>query len=587
MMIVNTKIILIVILVCLINRTADILAGENGQGNGEHNEIEDIYNERYYLMTDRTIYATGERILFKTCNVSPTAIKSLHWSRVLYLELTKNDGTPVQKGKYLLDLSGCDGYMEIPAKISSGYYYLRAYTKWMRNFPVSSFAILRLKIINPFSSEVQERKNAKNGAMSYAESYVDESLRESIINCYTDKLKYAHREKAVLSVELPDYDPYLQREFCISVVKAGAMDTMHYGMISFGKQQDNNKQVINYMPEIRGISVTGRIVEKESGIPVTNTRVQLSVLGNQFDFLEYNTVSNGKFLFSLPPLQGETDMYIAALSGKIKPEILIDNDFATEAFYIEGEEFRLSDNEKEMAEEIMLNMQIEKIYRTGGIPDSSVTQEDILKTTFYSKPSTIVYIDEYIELPTIEEVLFELIPEVIVRRKKDNIYINVTDNDINHPDLAIFEPLVLLDHIPVYNLENLLKLSPSKISRIEVINEIYIKGSSIYGGIISIYSLKGDIAGVDLPENSLFFDFQTFTEQDKIIFPDYGKNRGDINIPDYRNCLYWNPDLKLGNNMKAGLEFYTSDRSGKYMVLVRYVDESGKIIEGKCFFKVE
>jgi hypothetical protein len=587
MMPVKPRIILITIMICLNNGIANIFAGENGQGRQGQNEIEDIYNEKYYLMTDRTIYAAGERILFKVCNVSPLSIKSINWSRVLYLELTKNDGTPVQKGKYLLGLSGCDGYIEIPAKISSGYYYLRAYTKWMRNFSVSAFAFCRVKIINPFSSKVLERKDAENGAMSYTESFIDESLSERIINCYTDKPKYTLRERVVLSVELPDYDPYLHREFCVSVVKTGAIDTMNFGMISFNQQENNNMHVINYIPDIRGVSVSGRVVKKESGIPVTNTRVQLSVLGNQFDFLEYNTGSDGKFLFSLPPLHGNADMYIAALSGNIKPEILIDNDFAAEAFYIEGEEFRLSDTEKDIAEEIILNMQIEKIYTTGGIPDSSVSTEDILKTKFYGKPSTIVYIDEYIELPTIEEVLFELVPEVIVRRRKGNIFINVTDNEINHPDLAIFEPLVLLDHVPVYNLENMLKLSPAKISRIEVINEIYIKGSSIYGGIISIYSLKGDIAGVDLPENSLFFDFQTFTEQDKIIFPDYSKNKGDLNMPDYRSCLYWNPNLKLGNNMKAGLEFYTSDRTGEYLVLVRYVNESGKIIEGKCFFEVE
>jgi hypothetical protein len=582
------KILLMIILGFLNNLTVDIYGGYNAKGDELEEKIEDIYNEKYYLMTDRTLYAVGEKILFKVFNISPGPIESIHWSKVMYLELTRNDGSSIQKGKYRLGLSGCDGYMEIPSKISSGYYYLRAYTKWMRNFPVSDFAFCRVTIINPFSPEILERRHAENGSVSYAESFIDETLRdENSIYCRTDKDIYKGREKVILSVELLDYDPYSRNEFCVSVIKTGAMDTMNYGILSLNQQVENKTRSVNYIPDMRGVSVSGRVIEKEGGSPVNKASVQLSVLGNEFDFLEYNTGADGNYVFSLSPLQGEKDMYIVARAGNTNPEILIDNDFNTDAFYIEGEEFRLTKAERNIAEEIILNMQIEKIYRSDKILDSLYAREDSVKTSFYGNPSTILYIDEYIELPTVEEVLFELVPEVIVKKRKDDIFISVTDNEIYHPDLAIFEPLVLLDHIPVHNLENLLKLSPSKISTIEVVNEIYIKGTSRYGGIISIFSRRGDIAGIDLPENSLFFDFQTFTEQVKVFYPYYGKSRGVLNIPDYRSCLYWNPELIPENNMKASLEFYTSDRKGQYMILIRGVSEDEKIIEGRCFFTVE
>jgi hypothetical protein len=581
------NILLMIILVCLNNFTVDIYGSNKAKGDEPEEKIEDIYNEKYYLMTDRTMYAVGERILFKVFNISPDPIKSTHWSKVMYIELTKNDGSAVQKGKYTLDISGCSGYMEIPSRISSGYYYLRAYTKWMRNFSVSDFAFCCIKIINPFSPEIEERRHAENGSASYAESFIDLTLRENSIDCHTGKDTYRSREKVILSVEFRDYDPYSRGEFCISVIKTGAMDTMNYGILYLNQQVENKTRSINYIPDMRGVSVSGRVIEKEGGSPVNNASVQLSVLGDEFDLLEYNTGADGKYIFSLSPLQGEKDIYIVARAGNINPEILIDNDFNTDAFYIDGEEFRLTKSEIDIAEEIMLNMQIEKIYRSDKIRDSLYAHEDSVKTTFYGNPSTILYIDEYIELPTIEEVLFELVPEVIVRKRKDNIFINVTDNEIYHPDLAIFEPLVLLDHIPVHNLENLLKLSPSKISRIEVVNEIFIKGANRYGGIISIFSRRGDIAGIDLPENSMFFDYKTFTEQDKRFTPNYGESKGKLNIPDYRSCLYWNPELMPGDNMKAELEFYTSDRKGQYMVLIRGVSEDRKIIKGKCYFNVE
>jgi len=75
------------------------------------------------------------------------------------------------------------------------------------------------------------------------------------------------------------------------------------------------------------------------------------------------------------------------------------------------------------------------------------------------------------------------------------------------------KPLVLIDKIPVSDIEELLRISTKRIKHIDMVNEIYIKGDNIYGGIISIISEKGDLAGVKLPENSIFFNYNGFTPQ--------------------------------------------------------------------------
>ena len=191
----KTKILSLIILTCLNCRLVHIFGSDIRPENQDQKEIDDIYNEKYYLMTDRTIYAVGEKIIFKVFNNSPGSIKSAYWSRVLYVELTKSDGSTVQQGKYPLDLSGVKGYMVIPGNIYSGYYYLRAYTKWMRNFPVTMFAYCRVKIINPFSSKVEQGKNAENDAVSFQESFINQTMHESIIHCQTDRKKYTNHPK--------------------------------------------------------------------------------------------------------------------------------------------------------------------------------------------------------------------------------------------------------------------------------------------------------------------------------------------------------------------------------------------------------
>jgi hypothetical protein len=130
-------------------------------------------------------------------------------------------------------------------------------------------------------------------------------------------------------------------------------------------------------------------------------------------------------------------------------------------------------------------------------------------------------------------------------------------------------------------------MSPKKINSVEVLNEIYILGNITYGGILNVITRKGDLAGIDLPENSFFFDFTSYLPQDELVFPRYEDHEFDSENPDYRNCLYWAPEIKAAPGQDLELDFFTSDNNGEYMVLIRGIGEDGSILQGKCYFRVE
>ena len=130
-------------------------------------------------------------------------------------------------------------------------------------------------------------------------------------------------------------------------------------------------------------------------------------------------------------------------------------------------------------------------------------------------------------------------------------------------------------------------MSPKRIKRVDVLNEIYIIGNTTYGGILSVITRKGDLAGIDLPENSFFFDYTSFMPQEKLVFPRYENQDFDSENPDYRNCLYWSPEIGIDPGQDVELDFFTSDSHGEYMVLIRGVDKDGTILQGRCYFTVE
>jgi hypothetical protein len=150
-----------------------------------------------------------------------------------------------------------------------------------------------------------------------------------------------------------------------------------------------------------------------------------------------------------------------------------------------------------------------------------------------------------------------------------------------------FNPLILIDQVPVFNLDKFLSLPPRKIHRIEVLDEIYIIGNRSYGGIINVVSRKGDMAGIDLPDNSFFFDFSSFQVQEEITFPRYRDRSFKSDSPDYRSTLFWVPGINIKPGQNAELEFYTPDNNGDFLVLIRGIAKDGSLIQGKCSFRVE
>lgn len=90
--------------------------------------------EYVYLHFDNTAYYLGETMWFKAYVTSGNSDKASTLSKVLYVELVAPEGYVVETKKYKLDESGsCSGEFELNPLLLSGYYEVRAYTRYMLN----------------------------------------------------------------------------------------------------------------------------------------------------------------------------------------------------------------------------------------------------------------------------------------------------------------------------------------------------------------------------------------------------------------------------------------------------------------------
>ena len=92
--------------------------------------------ERVYLHFDNSGYYLGETMWFKAYCVSGNGTTvTAPQSKVLYVELCAPEGYVVETKKFKLDEKGCcNGEFELKPSLLSGYYEVRAYTRYMLNW---------------------------------------------------------------------------------------------------------------------------------------------------------------------------------------------------------------------------------------------------------------------------------------------------------------------------------------------------------------------------------------------------------------------------------------------------------------------
>jgi hypothetical protein len=553
--------------------------GQPGVSGFLYPQLPAYSGEKIRLFTDRSIYCVNEKICFTaeySCTEKPDAFS---WSDVLYVELIRWNGTRLAGMKLKLTDQATSANMEIPENILSGNYYLRAYTRWMRNYPATEFAYLRVKIVNPFRSETDEGPEENAVHAGSAMFNVRQRNLVNNIRCVTDKKEYKPGEKAEVELQINGTEPIDFNRYSISVVKDGAMDTTDNYVEAIPGFIEEKPKYIDYLPEIRGITISGEVDDKSTGLPLNDVDVSLSETQYGEYFSTYRTDERGRFVFSLPDMQMQHDFFIQA---ETPSEIHIDNGFYNEPVSLPYIAFGMSSSEADFAREVLVNQQItDRFNRNINLLSDSLHKET-KPLVFYGSEKTVYVTDKYIELPDIKEFIYEIIMEATVSDDKEKTGVI----SMRRPDNGYYPPLILMDNIKVAGNEQLLKTSLSKIERVEVINADYVAGNSGYNGIMSFYSRNKDFAGLDLNKNSLFFSYDLFSET----VPCYASDNipSGKRMPDRRNLLYWNPDIRLSSDEKKTVSFYTSDCTGDYVVFARSKNYQGQEgVYGICHFSVK
>lgn len=374
------------------------------------------------------------------------------------------------------------------------------------------------------------------------------------------------------TIESPDF--YFENTNEATKAADNLMLTQGWRRFKWEDVLSNHKPTFNYLPEYEGFVISGKILPKKEGFPVNNISAYLSVVGKNFRFCNTTSQSAGEIIFNVQKFYGNRETVIQTNVADSNYRVVMNNPFSEKFNESHLLPIQLSLLLSSSIMQRSIGAQSINIYHPEAINNFNI-MPSFDTTVFYGIPDRKYFLDDYTRFPTMEEVMREYVKEVHVRKREKNFYFKV----LNEPYKTFFlnQPMVLIDGVPVWDINKIINIDPLKIQRIDVTTSAFFQGRKKFDGIVSYATYNGDLEGYQLDPNALAVEYEGLQLQREFFSPSYETvAEKDSRKPDFRNVLFWSPDV-IVNNGKQNIAFFTSDIPGTYVVLIQGISANGEI----------
>lgn len=550
-------------------------------------------NETLFIHANATTFVSGETLLYKiyclkSADKTPSAI-----SKIAYTELVDSNSNVIFKNKLHLNNSTAAGDYFIPTTIKTGNYKLIGYTAWTLNSSVSKIFQIDIKIINPYEVNETNTVDKNSSIKTTAEKAIvltaspinKENLLDQNFKINLNKKNFSNREKVVL--EIASLSSAEKGNYSLSVRK---IDNLTFAQQLTASEFSKNPTSIEtlktkeklILPELRGETISGKIIPKDNSTSVQNINVALSITGKSFAFKVVKTDQAGHFIFNLDKNYNGNETVLQVL-GEQKESFTIELDKATEPEYSKlsfQPSFRLPIEFKETLLERSIASQIENAYYLNKT-DSIVKPEKI--DPFYSPIAKEYNLNDFTRFPTLKETIIEIATVASYKQNGNNYSLHVVDytTKFQSPEPA----LVIIDGLLLQNVNELFTYNMNNVRSINVLTGGYYVGPKVFNGIISIITEDGNYTSPQ-KENYILKPALLRPSLKKSYYKtDYTDTTKYERIPDFRSQLLWNPEIDLSNGKP--ITFFTSDLSGTYEISLEGFTEKGNPVSIKDFIEIK
>ena len=453
-----------------------------------------------HAITDKDCYLTGERLHIRI-DITDEQQQPLSFSKVAYVELSDAHRICAQGMVQLTDGIGWAD-IALPATMHSGNYQLSVYTRGMRNQGQDTYFRKIVSVVN-----VLRVVRADDVIFLPADSLPTEYQANDSQGTAT--LKASVSQPLNISVS-PEW------QGCALSVSRRDLRTPDYHELPALKPETSKQQY--YTPEVEGHIVIG----KPTGIdPVELTR--LVMVGRMAAVYDGQWQADGTWHYYTSGLNGTLPTLLNSYSHEGNP---VGMEFVSPFARVLPESLP---HLHVYCDEADLQRRSLSAQREQAL---SAWQADSLQlsTEFLSAETHRQYeLDEYTKFSTVREILIEFISGV--QRNKQHGVSQLYTFDPETHQYSRWPALVLLDGMPVYDIDEVLNYDARLLKYVQIYTDRYTFGNTICQGIISFISQRGRLSNYKIDAGSHLVTYQFPQERPAFIYPTDNK----------AGTLYWNP----------------------------------------------
>jgi len=298
------------------------------------------------------------------------------------------------------------------------------------------------------------------------------------------------------------------------------------------------------------------------------------------------TDSLGRFRFVVNRY-GQEEMVIQPFSNDttlLNYKVTIDEKFSSNYNECKYQSLVLDSVNAKRINEAIVNMQINTIY-SAYRKNSSLADSIHKLVAFYGTPNASTVINKYIGLPTVEEVVREVVRFTGIRKDRGEYSFRVYEESSLYPREC--KTLTFMDGVPIKNVKNIFKIVPRDLDKVDVVNlNFYLKDEEL-GYLLCFYSKDNNMADMEFDQRIFRQVHKGFIDSYKYKSPNYSDSEvKDSHIADFRNVLYYDTFPNKGTEDNIKLSFFTSDEDTEYTIVVKGINEKGEFIKRALNFNV-
>ncbi|NEM97000.1 hypothetical protein [Pontibacter burrus] len=379
--------------------------------------------------------------------------------------------------------------------------------------------------------------------------------------------------------------------YYFSAVGASDKQAMDNLMLTHGWSRFTWKDILGkepaplaYVPEYNGHLLTGKVTYKSTGEAAPGVLTYLASPGSNVRFYSSTSAADGSIFFELKDFAGPKDVYVQSDFSKDSVyHFQLFNTFSEKYSDRKLPEFNILPSASQDLTQRHIQLQARHAYFGNII--NKVTAVGIDSIPFYGQAPEQYKLDDYKRFQVMEEVLREYVTGVLVRKRRGKFHFMVLDR----PNRSTFQnnPMVLLDGVPVFDLDKMMAFDPLKIKKVDAFTTKFYTGAQMYEGLVSFTTYSGDMAGFEVDPRALLQSYEGLQLYREFYAPTYETaEQKSSTLADFRNLLHWAPELKVQTGNRSEASFYTSDEAGTYLVVLQGVTENGAAGSKTYTFKV-